>query len=519
MGFYIRKSIRVGPLRFNFSKSGIGVSAGIRGFRVGTGPRGNYVHMGVGGLYYRATLPSNSTSSAPLPTQEPTTFEQTTTHAPLENVSSGSVSRMVDSSSAALLSELNQKSQRILTWPLAAGTSGILAISLVATAASPWIVIPVVVLSIVGVFCAYQLDQLRKTVVILYDFDGEMERAYQRIHDLASQLARCGGKWHIDARGQVYDPKFHGGAGHVVIRRRISIGTGQPPNVKTNVSTVVIPLGTKTLYFFPDRLLVFAGNGVGAVSYHDLSIVVNERQFLEGDSVPLDARVVGQTWLYVNKSGGPDRRFKNNPQIPICLYEDLWLNSPSGLNEMIQISRSGIGHEFNEAIQGLADLVAKASAPPTVPLRHAKSSQQTSDVAAKAVHAATQQPSSDGSPTAETGGRDRVFDVMLEILCCLMVADGRASSAEKKRIREIMTKVRSPWSDSQIDDRISSFIDRVKTDGYRRTLDRALKDVQLFKHMGKQDVLLKCLDVVAHADGTVSDRELQLCQRVKTIVE
>ena len=56
--FYIRDSIRVGPFRFNLSKSGVGVSAGVRGFRVGSGPRGNYVHMGAHGLYYRATLPS-----------------------------------------------------------------------------------------------------------------------------------------------------------------------------------------------------------------------------------------------------------------------------------------------------------------------------------------------------------------------------------------------------------------------------------------------------------------------------
>jgi hypothetical protein len=30
MGFYLRKSISVGPLRFNLSKSGIGVSAGVK---------------------------------------------------------------------------------------------------------------------------------------------------------------------------------------------------------------------------------------------------------------------------------------------------------------------------------------------------------------------------------------------------------------------------------------------------------------------------------------------------------
>ena len=50
MGFYIRKSINAGPFRFNLSQSGLGVSAGIPGFRVGTGPRGNYVHMGRDGI-------------------------------------------------------------------------------------------------------------------------------------------------------------------------------------------------------------------------------------------------------------------------------------------------------------------------------------------------------------------------------------------------------------------------------------------------------------------------------------
>lgn len=53
MPFYIRKPVRVGPLRFNLSKSGIGISTGIPGFRGGMGPRGNYVHIGGHGLYYR----------------------------------------------------------------------------------------------------------------------------------------------------------------------------------------------------------------------------------------------------------------------------------------------------------------------------------------------------------------------------------------------------------------------------------------------------------------------------------
>ncbi len=53
MGFYLRKSFRAGPIRFNLSKSGLGLSAGVKGARVGTGPKGRYVHGGRHGLYYR----------------------------------------------------------------------------------------------------------------------------------------------------------------------------------------------------------------------------------------------------------------------------------------------------------------------------------------------------------------------------------------------------------------------------------------------------------------------------------
>ena len=56
MGFYIRKSISAGPFRFNLSKSGVGLSVGVRGLRIGTGPHGHYIHAGTGGFYYRASV-------------------------------------------------------------------------------------------------------------------------------------------------------------------------------------------------------------------------------------------------------------------------------------------------------------------------------------------------------------------------------------------------------------------------------------------------------------------------------
>ena len=64
MGFYIKKGFNFGPIRVNLSKSGVGFSLGAKGLRIGSGPKGNYLHAGKAGLYYRKSLAS--TWSLPL---------------------------------------------------------------------------------------------------------------------------------------------------------------------------------------------------------------------------------------------------------------------------------------------------------------------------------------------------------------------------------------------------------------------------------------------------------------------
>lgn len=59
MGFYIRKSFKIGPLRLNLSKSGLGASVGTKWARLGLSAKGKlYAHLGRGGLYNRQDLGS-----------------------------------------------------------------------------------------------------------------------------------------------------------------------------------------------------------------------------------------------------------------------------------------------------------------------------------------------------------------------------------------------------------------------------------------------------------------------------
>lgn len=355
MGFYLRKSISVGPIRFNLSKSGVGVSAGVRGLRFGSGPRGNYVHMGRHGLYYRQTIPSPVKNVQPPVDEKPNIdMVPSNTHDPLTDIESSDVSQMTDSTSAGLLSELNEKQKKIRLWPMVAAISTIILLAGLSGGWPGWGIGSVFVVGAIGTYVTLKRDELGKTVVLFYGFDEEMGKAYEDFHSHASTLASCAKAWHIAASGRVRDRKYHAGADELVSRKPTFIRKAAPPYVKTNISTVSIGVGRQTLHFFPDRVLVYDVNGVGAVSYKDLRLEATSRRFIESDAVPNDAQVLDYTWQYVNKSGGPDKRFKSNKKLPICLYNELHFRSDTGLNELIQLSKATVSEGFVQSVNRLA---------------------------------------------------------------------------------------------------------------------------------------------------------------------
>ena len=367
MGLYVRKSVKVGPFRFNLSKSGVGVSAGVTGFRIGTGPRGNYIHMGRGGLYYRTTLspkPQSSGSSSASSEDHGKAYPQVPsnthdpqipsyTHDPLHNIDSGDISGMVDSSSKDLIEELNEKRQKIRSWPLVSLLGTGITVYIGSSNFANWAIYLSAGLSFLCILAAAYRDTISKNAVILYDIEDEFQGIYESLHNAFEQMAKCRGQWHLEAEGRVRDSKYHAGADSLVRRKPINLSLGNPPYIKTNVATPAIPVGSQTLYFFPDMVLIFDQNGVGAVSYDNLSVQVASQKFIEEGTVPSDASVVEHTWKYVNKRGGPDKRFKDNRQIPVALYEDVHFSSDTGLNERIELSKTGVSALFAQAIRSV----------------------------------------------------------------------------------------------------------------------------------------------------------------------
>lgn len=363
MPFYIRDSVSAGPFRFNLSKSGLGVSVGVKGLRFGTGPRGHYVHAGRGGLYYRSTIPSSNhgrpqnrpvSSSVHQQSLQPPQYAERGVE--MLRVSSADVLEMEDSRFTEILDELNAK-QTSISRELVFGIIGAAIALFTVIVAGP---VGLTIGGIVGVgfwLFGKWLDSFQRSGVLMYDLEQETKEAYEAMTTAYDAIQSCQGKWHIDAGGTVQDIhawKRNAGAGRIIDPRPTTFTYALPRAVKSNITPPAIQCGKETLYFLPDFLLVVHDQKVGAVAYDRLKIRWQDSNFIEGGTVPSDTEILYRTWKHPNKTGGPDRRFKDNYQIPVCRYEAIHFTSDTGLNELLQVSRSGVTAPFARAVATLA---------------------------------------------------------------------------------------------------------------------------------------------------------------------
>lgn len=333
----------------------------MKGLRIGTGPRGHYIHAGRGGLYYRATIgkagqsrrvaPSEARSNVP----SDLTFE--TDDVKMIEIESGDVMNMTDESFTDLLNEINSKAAQtpmssLLMW------IGI-GFGLIAGLASGGAGLIFCVLGGLGWIIGRWLDSYRRSTVLYYDLEGDAETSYRRLTEGFDRLLQCSAKWHIQAGGAVESLtawKRNAGASHLVNRKPTVLGYDLPIVIKSNLTPPALHVGRQVMYFMPDVVLVQDGGRVGAVNYTQLDVRWEDSRFIETERGPGDARIVDHTWKHPNKSGGPDRRFKDNRQIPICLYEAIHFTSSSGLNELVQVSKTGVTDGFADGVRKLAAL-------------------------------------------------------------------------------------------------------------------------------------------------------------------
>lgn len=120
-----------------------------------------------------------------------------------------------------------------------------------------------------------------------------------------------------------------------------------------------------------DDILIYPGVAVipradGAfalIDLRDLQVTTDGVRFQETESVPRDAEVVGQTWAKTNKDGSPDRRFKENYAIPICLYGQIAFRSQTGVTEEYMVSNAAAALAFGAAMNAYKTALAETDLP------------------------------------------------------------------------------------------------------------------------------------------------------------
>lgn len=171
-----------------------------------------------------------------------------------------------------------------------------------------------------------------------YILDEETSEEYSRRIGAWEILAESDKKWQIVQEVQVMNKKANAGAGRNVKRIACKIAKSLPFYINTNVDVIQIKLHKEILLLLPDKVFIIRKGKVGLVNYEDVNIQISQTEFIEIEPIPRDAIVIGSTWQYVNKSGAPDKRYKDNKELPICRYGVVSLTSDDGLNVELQFS-------------------------------------------------------------------------------------------------------------------------------------------------------------------------------------
>jgi hypothetical protein len=178
----------------------------------------------------------------------------------------------------------------------------------------------------------------RRLSTLFYELNEAERQKFGIIEQPITHLARTHQVWRVEGDTPTSDWKRHAGASSLVRRVGCSIGYSSPPQVKSNMKIPSMTLGNATLYFMPDLILYREGKAFGAIAYGDCQVEQGSTRFIEDGYVPPDAAVVGRTWRYIKKDGGPDLRFSNNAELSVVQYGTLAFRSSRGLNIHLQTS-------------------------------------------------------------------------------------------------------------------------------------------------------------------------------------
>lgn len=327
MGFRFRKSINFGGFRINLSKSGIGYSFGFPGLR--------WTKLANGRSRTTASIPGTgisyvTESSGPNKRQPKQNVEVGTTVPGqyLAKTTQISPEDYEPTDGKEFLEALRYYKGMQILWKALAVISfaGIFILT-------PWFVIGVYIFIGLSIYWYF-----RKRVNVTFCFDDKGAQTNQDLFDSMFELLSDNERMYECAETYYNsDTKYTSGASTTITTHNVTLKKTNPPFMKTNMLCFKIQTRSKELLFLPNGILINSLFSLYFLNMKDIDINWKKTIFIE-DFTPKDSECVGTTWQYVNKNGGPDRRFNNNRQLYENKYGQVNFSIPDALDLSILFS-------------------------------------------------------------------------------------------------------------------------------------------------------------------------------------
>lgn len=195
----------------------------------------------------------------------------------------------------------------------------------------------------------------------VFDVGDSDSQSWQRLGTAFEMLSGAERVWDETAWGASEHQKSS--ASHSVDRKPARLSIGPLPTVRPDVRALHFANANgPDLWIYPSLIAVGGVRDSPAlIDLREVKLDFTHARFIESERVPGDAEQVGLTWRYVNKDGGPDRRFSNNPQYPVVLYGQIDLTSTGGLRERFLISDLSRAADFASSFENHSAFVRQGS--------------------------------------------------------------------------------------------------------------------------------------------------------------
>jgi len=373
MAFRFRRSVRVLPgVRVNFTTRGISTTLGPRGFSLNVGKRGTHLNVGLPGT--GLSVRSRLDPSPALPVHPEVPIEPEPSVPPsLDALPSGAVEI-----ASAALEDLGDEGTAVLKNLIteafhqrsAAEADLKDTAQLVRTAERRlararafffrWFLAKRIPEreAAVAVARADHEEAQRRIDTAIVDVDFDMTPACrERYADVVAgfrALTNASAIWDITSRADVDRQRTRSSASHEVTRRPVALGIAELPAVRSEFPALRFGNANgEEIYIFPAvAIMGRPGASFAVVDMRTLSLEYQQSLFVERDTLPGDAELAHYTWEKVNKSGQPDRRFKDNREIPVMWYGTITLSTVNGLREAYLVSSKSVVETFGRAFVG-----------------------------------------------------------------------------------------------------------------------------------------------------------------------